>query len=192
MQRTPPPRDSGTHTPPRPRRSLPPTPSPHRSQRQGPPIPPPGPPSIGGTFSRHTPTGSPGGSSNSSSPSPGPPRGHGGGGLPGPPWGGAGGGFPGPPNPPAPPPGFPPIPPGFAMVPLAPDPKRKSHVQKPEDFTETKQWDKFKRQSFVYLEENRRDFPDGETVIWFLISFMTGGLPEKFAANFIDDLTNDL
>jgi hypothetical protein len=78
------------------------------------------------------------------------------------------------------------------MVPLAPDPKRKSHIQKPEDFTETKQWDKFKRQSFVYLEENRWDFPDGETVIRFLISFMTGGLPEKFAANFIDDLTDDL
>ena len=78
------------------------------------------------------------------------------------------------------------------MVPLAPEPKRKSHVQKPEDFTDTKQWDKFKQQSFVYLEENRRDFPDGETVIHFLLSFMTGGLPEKFAANFIDDLTDDL
>jgi hypothetical protein len=78
------------------------------------------------------------------------------------------------------------------MVPLVPDPKRKSHIQKPEDFTDTKQWDKFKRQSFVYLEENRRYFPDEEMVIQFLLSFMVGGLPEKFAANFINDLTDDL
>jgi Retrotransposon gag protein len=78
------------------------------------------------------------------------------------------------------------------MVPLVPDPKRKSHIQKPEDFTDTKQWDKFRQQSFIYLEENRRDFPDEEMVIRFLLSFMVGGLPEKFAANFIDDLTDDL
>ena len=78
------------------------------------------------------------------------------------------------------------------MVLLVPDPKRKSHIQKPEDFTDTKQWDKFKRQSFVYLEENRRYFPDKEMVIQFLLSFMVGGLPEKFAANFINNLTDDL
>jgi hypothetical protein len=78
------------------------------------------------------------------------------------------------------------------MVPLAPEPKKKSHIQKPEDFTDTKQWDKFKHQSFVYLEENQRDFNDRETVIRFLLGFMMGGLPEKFAANFIDNLMDDL
>jgi hypothetical protein len=31
-------------------------------------------------------------------------------------------------------------------------------------------------------------FQTRETVIHFLLSFMTGGLPEKFAANFVDDL----
>ena len=78
------------------------------------------------------------------------------------------------------------------MVPLAPEPKKMSHVQKPEDFTDTKQWDKFKCQSFVYLEENQQDFDSGETVICFLLSFMTRGLPEKFTANFVDDLMDDL
>jgi hypothetical protein len=128
----------------------PPRPDPPPSSHGGPggpaPTPPLGPSSIGGSFSRHTPLGSPryphsgGGSPAPSSLPLGPPGGHGGGGPPGPPG--------------QPPPGFPMAPPGFAMLPLAPEPKKKSHVQKPEDFTDTKQWDKFKWQSFVYMEEN--------------------------------------
>ncbi|KIM72308.1 hypothetical protein PILCRDRAFT_16258 [Piloderma croceum F 1598] len=82
-------------------------------------------------------------------------------------------GLPGPPLPPAPPP--PPNPP--APTPATPPAglpidKRKSHVKKPDDFTESKQWDHF-------------------NVIHFLLSFMMEGLPEKFAANFIDNIVED-
>jgi hypothetical protein len=66
--------------------------------------------------------------------------------------------------------------------------KKKSHVKKPEDFEDAKQWDKYKRQTFVYIEENKKDFDSDESVVRFLLSFMTGGLPEKFAANFIDEV----
>jgi hypothetical protein len=66
--------------------------------------------------------------------------------------------------------------------------KKKSHVKKPEDFENAKQWDKYKRQTFVYIQENKKDFDNDESVIRFLLSFMMGGLPEKFAANFIDEI----
>jgi hypothetical protein len=69
--------------------------------------------------------------------------------------------------------------------------KKKSHVKKPDDFEEMKQWNRFKWQTFVYIQENVRDFSNDKEVIRFLLSFMTGGLPEKFAANFIDDLMDD-
>jgi len=36
-----------------------------------------------------------------------------------------------------------------------------------------------------------KDFTGDESVVHFLHSFMTGGLPERFAANFINDLMND-
>ncbi|KIM84415.1 hypothetical protein PILCRDRAFT_6644 [Piloderma croceum F 1598] len=88
-----------------------------------------------------------------------------------------------PPNPPAPTPAAPPVGP--------PIDKRKSHVKKPDDFTESKQWDRFKQQTFVYVQENQKDFDTSESVICFLLSFMMEGLPEKFAANFIDDIVED-
>ncbi|KIM87730.1 hypothetical protein PILCRDRAFT_3492 [Piloderma croceum F 1598] len=82
----------------------------------------------------------------------------------GPPWGPPGGPAPplphlpgGPPGrpPPPPPPPPPPLPSPHLPVPILaagpPADKRKSHVKKPDDFTETKQWDHFKRQTFVYI-----------------------------------------
>jgi Zinc knuckle/Retrotransposon gag protein len=81
-----------------------------------------------------------------------------------------------------------------AAVPVVPAPahKKKSHVKAPEDFTEAKEWDRFRRQAFVYIEENRRDFDNDQEVIRFLLSFMTEGLPEKFAANYLNDILDDL
>ena len=32
-------------------------------------------------------------------------------------------------------------------------PGKKKHIKKPEDFTDAKNWDKFKRQEFLYYEE---------------------------------------
>ena len=64
---------------------------------------------------------------------------------------------------------------------------KKKHIKKPEDFTDAKNWDKFKRQEFLYYEEYEEEFGyDESTRIRFDLSFFTGGLPEKFAANFID------
>jgi hypothetical protein len=102
---------------------------------------------------------------------------------------GPGGPDPGPPdpNPPVPPPP-PPVAPDVA--PAVPN-KKKSHVKKPEDFEDAKQWDHYRRQTFVYIQENAKDFTGDKSVVRFLLSFMTGGLPEKFAANFIDDLMED-
>jgi Zinc knuckle/Retrotransposon gag protein len=102
--------------------------------------------------------------------------------------------LPPPPPPPPPPPNPPPGPPVVGAVPIIPAPahKKKSHVKAPEDFTEAKEWDRFRRQAFVYIEENRRDFDNDQEVIRFLLSFMTEGLPEKFAANYLDDILDDL
>jgi hypothetical protein len=55
-----------------------------------------------------------------------------------------------------------------------------------------KQWDHFRRQAFIYIEENRQDFDSDQQVICFLLSFMTEGLPEKFAANYLDDFLDNL
>ncbi|KIM78755.1 hypothetical protein PILCRDRAFT_10977 [Piloderma croceum F 1598] len=111
--------------------------------------------------------------------------------LPNPPGGPPPMGGPAPPNPPAgppapgppapapPPPPNPPIPILAAPPAGPPADKRKLYVKKPDNLTESKQWDRFKRQTFVYTEES---------VIQFLLSFMTEGLPEKFTANFINDI----
>jgi Retrotransposon gag protein/Zinc knuckle len=112
-----------------------------------------------------------------------------------PPGGGPPAGPPGgPPPPPLPQPPVPPPtpPPGVVAVPAAPVDKKKSHVKKPEDFTEPKQWDCFRRQVFVYIEENKQDFDSDEQVIRFLLNFMTEGLPEKFTANYLDDILDNL
>ena len=66
---------------------------------------------------------------------------------------------------------------------------RKKHIKKPEDFMDTKNWDKFKHQKFLYYEEYFNEFGfDDATRIRFNLSFFVGGLPEKFAANFIDQI----
>jgi hypothetical protein len=85
----------------------------------------------------------------------------------------------------------PPPPPVIDDPPALPN-KKKSHVKKPEDFEDAKQWDKYKRQTFVYIQENQKDFDGDESIVRFLLSFMTGGLPEKFAANFIDEVVAEL
>ena len=50
--------------------------------------------------------------------------------------------------------------PGPAMVTTAPAAAsgKKKHIKKPEDFTDTKNWDKFKRQEFLYYEEYEDEF----------------------------------
>ena len=69
---------------------------------------------------------------------------------------------------------------------------KKKRIKKPEDFTDAKNWDKFKRQEFLYYEEYEDEFGyDESTRIRFDLSFFTGGLPEKFTANFIDQVMNE-
>ena len=64
--------------------------------------------------------------------------------------------------------------------------------KKPKDFTDAKNWDKFKRQEFLYYEEYEDKFGYNEaTRIRFDLSFFTGGLPEKFATNYIDQLIDN-
>src|ERR1700723_3273085 len=65
-------------------------------------------------------------------------------------------------------------------------PNNNRHVMKPELLMDAKDWEKFKRQSFIYLSEYATEFTQQETIIRFLLSFFTGELPEKFAANFGD------
>ena len=64
----------------------------------------------------------------------------------------------------------------------------KKHVKKPDDFVDVKDAAKFKRQVFLYTSEYAVDFDTDEKRIRFTLSFMTGGLPEKFAANFVDQV----
>ena len=65
-------------------------------------------------------------------------------------------------------------------------PNNNKHVMKPEPLTDAKDWEKFRRQSFIYMTEYATEFTQPEMGIRFLLSFFTGGLPKKFAANFID------
>ena len=39
----------------------------------------------------------------------------------------------------------------------------KKHIKKPEDFTDTKDWETFKHQEFLYCEEYRAEFADDHT-----------------------------
>jgi hypothetical protein len=64
----------------------------------------------------------------------------------------------------------------------------KKHVQKLDDFIEVKDANKFKRQLFVYISKYAADLNTDEKKIRFALSFMKGVLPEKFAANFIDQV----
>ena len=83
-------------------------------------------------------------------------------------------------------PPLPPPPPSNNSPMAAPAPNK--HVKKPEPLTDAKDWDRFKRQAFIYTAEYHDEFVEEETSIRFLLSFFTGGLPEKFAANFIDSI----
>ena len=65
-------------------------------------------------------------------------------------------------------------------------PNNHKHVNKPEPLTDARDWEKFKRQSFIYLSEYEEEFTTQESTIRFLLSFFTAGLPEKFAANYVD------
>jgi hypothetical protein len=81
---------------------------------------------------------------------------------------------------------------GTAPAVYPPAPSRKRHIQKPEPFTDVKDWDKFKRQEFLYYEEYEEDFADDSSRIRFNLSFFTGGLPAKFMANFLDQHMNQV
>ena len=65
---------------------------------------------------------------------------------------------------------------------------KKKHIKKPEDFIDAKDWDKFKRQEFLYYEEYENNFMTKSACIRFDLSFFIGGLLEKFTANFIDQI----
>ena len=78
-----------------------------------------------------------------------------------------------------------------ATVTTAAGGSKKKHIKKLEDFTNVKDWDKFKRQEFLYYEEYENEFTNDATHIRFDPSFFVGGLPEKFTANFIDQIIND-
>ena len=64
----------------------------------------------------------------------------------------------------------------------------KKHVQKLDDFIEVRDANKFKQQLFMYTSKYTADLDTDEQKICFAQSFMKGGLPEKFAANFIDQV----
>ena len=82
--------------------------------------------------------------------------------------------------------------PGTGTSPVRPpriDPLKKKHIKKPEDFIDAKNWEKFKQQEFLYYKEYFNEFGfDDATRIRFNLSFFVGGLPEKFVANFIDQI----
>ena len=65
---------------------------------------------------------------------------------------------------------------------------KKKHIKKLEDFTNAKDWDKFKCQEFLYYKDYEDEFIDDATHIRFNLSFFIGGLLEKFTANFIDQI----
>ena len=65
---------------------------------------------------------------------------------------------------------------------------KKKHIKKPEDFINTKDWDKFKCQEFLYYEEYKDKFTSDSMHIRFNLSFFVRGLPEKFATNFINQI----
>jgi hypothetical protein len=67
----------------------------------------------------------------------------------------------------------------------------KSHVAKPENFSDAGQFDKFKRQAFLYVSEHKKDFDEDEKEIRFMLSYMTDGLPGKFADNFIEVMSTN-
>ena len=78
-------------------------------------------------------------------------------------------------------------PPVTTTTPITSGNPKKKHIKQPEDFTDAKNWNKFKRQEFLYYKEYEDEFGyDESTRIQFNLSFFVGGLPEKFAANFID------
>jgi hypothetical protein len=82
--------------------------------------------------------------------------------------------------------------PGIGTAPAVQQaPSKKRHIQKPENFTDPKDWDKFKQQEFLYYEEYRDDFNTDKSRIQFNLSFFTGGLSENFMANFIDQIINN-
>ena len=53
-------------------------------------------------------------------------------------------------------------------------------------------WDKFKWQEFLYYQEYEDDFETDASWIWFNLSFFVEGLPEKFVANYIDQIINSI
>jgi hypothetical protein len=81
-------------------------------------------------------------------------------------------------------------PPGNPAAGAAAAGSTKKHIQKPDDFTDSKDWEKFNRQAFVYMTEYEGDFPTDGSQICFLFSFFKEGLPEKFTANYIDKIIN--
>jgi hypothetical protein len=53
-------------------------------------------------------------------------------------------------------------------------PSQKRHIQKPAEFMDTKNWDKFKRQEFLYAQEYDEDFLTHLSRIRFNLSFFAG------------------
>lgn len=72
----------------------------------------------------------------------------------------------------------------------------KNHVAKPELFNDVEQFDKFKRQVFLYIAANYNDFLElnstsalsSEKRILFCLSYMDKGAPGRFAQNFVEGI----
>src|ERR1700722_8612694 len=78
----------------------------------------------------------------------------------------------------------PPLPPPTSRPTMAAPIK---HVMKPKPLTDAKDLEKFRRQAFN-ITEYALEFTQEEMGIHFLLSSFTGGLQEKFMANFIDSI----
>jgi len=60
-------------------------------------------------------------------------------------------------------------------------------MQKPPTFT-GKNYDSWMMKANLYIRANKKDFPDDERKILFVLSFMTEGMPEQWANWFVDQV----
>ena len=63
--------------------------------------------------------------------------------------------------------------------------RRKNHTKAPPTFN-GKDYKKFIRACTLFMDSNWRDFEDDDSKIHFVLSYMTEGLAEKWAKNFMD------
>ena len=64
--------------------------------------------------------------------------------------------------------------------------RRKNHTKAPPTFN-GKDYKKFICACTLFMDSNWRDFDDDDSKIHFILSYMTEGLAEKWAENFVDE-----